>query len=160
MLIAFLESIRYVGHLYPVAVLRIFFGYHFLSLSFERLENQFLVQPRLAARIMNYLPEADLPTWYSDAIQTIVVPNWQIFAHALVYAQLAIGFSLLLGFLVRPATLIGILMSLNAILIGGPSSLLLNQMFLAVFVVLFWLGAGRCLGFDYFFYKRQRGIWW
>lgn len=160
MLSSFFESIKYVGHLYPIAVLRIYLGYHFLSLSIERLENQFLVQPRLAAQIMDYLPEADLPSWYTDSVQTIVVPNWQLFAHALVYAQLAIGFSLLLGFLVRPATLIGMLLSFNAVLLGGPQNLLLNQTFLALFLVLFWLGAGRCLGFDYFFYKRQRGIWW
>jgi thiosulfate dehydrogenase (quinone) large subunit len=31
---------------------------------------------------------------------------------------------------------------------------------LVLFLILAWLGAGRCLGLDYFFYKRDRGMWW
>ena len=31
---------------------------------------------------------------------------------------------------------------------------------LAVHVMMAWVGAGRCLGFDYYFFKRRRGIWW
>lgn len=160
MLVSFFESMKYSGHLFPVALLRVYMGYYFLSLGVERLEGQFLIQPRLAAQIMNYLPEKNLPLWYSDAVQAVIVPNWQFFAYGLVYAQIAMGICLIVGFLVRPATLVGILLSFNAILLGSPSATVLNQCFLAVFIVLFWLGAGRFMGFDYFFYKRQRGIWW
>jgi thiosulfate dehydrogenase [quinone] large subunit len=36
----------------------------------------------------------------------------------------------------------------------------LHKLHFVLFLVLAWLGAGRCLGLDYFFYKRDRGIWW
>ena len=159
-MIAFFESIKYTGHIYPIALLRIYLGYYFLSLGIERIDSEFLVQPRLAAQIMNYLPGRELPSWYAESIQTLVVPNWQIFAYILVYTQIAIGVSLLLGFLVRPICLLGIFVSLNALLVGSPSATLLNQVFLVLFITLLWIGAGRCLGLDYYFYKRQRGIWW
>ncbi len=160
MLLSFFESIKYTGHIYPIAFMRIYIGYHYISLAIERIEGQFLVQPRLAAMIMNNLPDKELPAWYAEGIQTLVVPNWQIFAYFLVYAQILLGASMLLGFLVRPMSLFGILMCLNAIFLGNPSTMLLNQLFLVMFISLFWVGAGRCLGFDYYFYKRQRGIWW
>jgi thiosulfate dehydrogenase [quinone] large subunit len=71
-----------------------------------------------------------------------------------------IGISFLIGFLVRPTALLGALLMLNFIFAGGDAATSLQQTFLALFIVLFWVGAGRCLGFDYFFYKRQRGLWW
>ena len=93
-------------------------------------------------------------------MQELVVPNWQLFAYVLIYMEFLIGISLLLGFLVRPTTLLGAIISLNAVLVSVGPAAILQQTFLALFIVLFWIGAGRCLGFDYFFYKRMRGLWW
>lgn len=160
MFISFFESIKYVGHLYPVALLRIYLGYYFLSVGIEHIQNEFLVQPRLAAQIMNHLPEKTLPAWYAESIQTLIVPNWQVFAYILVYSQIVIGVALILGFLVRPICLLAMFLSLNAVLLGSPAAALQNQIFLVLFITLYWVGAGRCLGVDYYFYKRQRGIWW
>lgn len=160
MLVAFFESIKHVGHLYPIAVLRIYLGYYFLGLGLSHYRGEFLTQPRLAAAIMESISVKNLPGWYISLIENLVVPQWQIFAYIIVYLEFVIGISLLIGFLVRPATFIAALLTLNAVLVTVGVTLALQQNLLAILIVLFWLGAGRCLGIDYFFYKRHRGIWW
>ena len=89
-----------------------------------------------------------------------MVPNWQIFAYTITYCEFLIGFGFLIGFLVRPLSLLGFLISLNFVYLSSPDVSLLYKTYLAMFATMAWLGAGRCLGFDYFFFKRQRGIWW
>lgn len=160
MLYSFFESVKYVGHMYPVALMRIYLGYFYLDSALERLHGTFLRQPQLAATIMDHLPQAQLPIWYADLLQYFVVRNWQIFAYIIVYCEFLIGIALLVGFLVRPASILGVFLMINFIFATGPASLALQQTFLALFIVMFWLGAGRCLGLDYYFYKRQRGFWW
>jgi len=160
MFVAFFESIKHVGHLYPISVLRIYLGYIFFSNATERLNGAFLEQPRLAAMIMDNLSTKSVSPWYREMLESLVVPNWQIFAYVLVYIEFVIGFSFLLGFLVRPVALLGILLTVNTIFVVEPDLVPLQQAYLALFLVMMWLGAGRCLGFDYYFYKRHRGLWW
>lgn len=160
MFVSFFESAKYVGHLYPIALLRIFLGYYFLNSALERLGGNFLKQPKLAAMIMDNLPQRSMPAWYANFLQYVVVPNWQFFAYFVTYCEFIIGICLLIGLFVRPASLLGILLALNFIYIGGHDVTVLQQTYLALFIVMFWVGAGRCFGFDYYFYKRQRGLWW
>ena len=160
MFVAFFESIKYVGHLVPLAFLRIYVGYHFLDSAIARLEGDYLLQPRLAAAINEFLPQSQAPGWYAGILETFVVPNWQIFAYSVTYCEFVVGICFLIGFLVRPAALVGVFLSLNLIYTSAPSFADLHQLYLVIFIVMAWLGAGRCLGFDYFFFKRNRGIWW
>ena len=61
---------------------------------------------------------------------------------------------------VRPVALLAALVTLNFIFNSGPDIIELHKLHLVLFLILAWLGAGRCLGLDYFFYKRDRGLWW
>lgn len=160
MLVSFFDSIRYVGHLYPIALMRIYLGYYFLASALDRVHGEFLRQPRLAAIIMESMPQSDLPQWYAHFLQQLVVPNWQIFAYFITYCEFIVGISFLIGFLVRPSALLGIVLMINYIYAGRELVSSVQQTFLALFIVMFWIGAGRCLGVDYYFYKRQRGLWW
>lgn len=160
MLVSFFESVKYVGHLYPIALMRVYLGYYFLDMAMARLSGEFLRQPRLAAIIMESLPQSQLPSWYADLLQHVVVPNWQFFAYFITYCEFVVGVSFLIGFLVRPASLLGAFLMVNFIYAGGDVATVLQQTFLVLFIVMFWVGAGRCLGLDYYFYKRQRGLWW
>lgn len=160
MLVAFFESIKYVGHMFPLALLRVYMGYYFLLQAMQRYEGDYLVQPRLAATISEWLPFSSAPDWYRQILESTVVPNWQFFAYTLTYFEFLIGLSFIVGFLVRPIALVGVFLSLNYIYISGSHSLDLSKFHLITFLVLAWLGAGRCLGMDYFFFKRKRGIWW
>jgi thiosulfate dehydrogenase (quinone) large subunit len=160
MLVAFFESIKYVGHLYPIALLRVYMGYYFFDLALSRVKGEFLTQPRLAAIIMDSLPQSDLPAWYARFLQYVVVPQWQYFAYLITYCEFLLGISFLLGIIVRPASLLAVFMMVNFIVAGGNATSAVQQVFLVLFIVMAWVGAGRCLGLDYFFYKRHRGIWW
>lgn len=160
MLVAFFESIKYTGHLVPIAFLRIYMGYYFLLSAIERYEGDYLTQPRLAGVISEWLPTSMAPGWYQSFLEGVVVPNWQIFAYLITYCEFLIGVSFLVGFFVRPVAILGILLTMNFMFNTAPLGIELNKAFLAMFVAMGWIGAGRCLGMDYFFFKRKRGIWW
>lgn len=161
MLVAFVESVKYVGHLLPVAFLRVFLGYYYFNQALINLHGEFLSRAYLAEDIRNYIPRTTAPEWYKAALETVVIPNWQFFAVAITVMQLAIGISYIVGYLVRPFSMIAILLGLNLMLALGPHQSELQSTFmLIIHFTLGWLGAGRCLGLDYYFYKRRRGIWW
>jgi thiosulfate dehydrogenase [quinone] large subunit len=160
MLVAFFESIKYVGHFLPLAFLRIFMGYYYFNDAMTKYQGDFLIQPRLAATVSEWLPSSVAPDWYKQFLEMTVIPHWQVFAYGMVALEFTIGISFLLGYLVRPVALLGVFLSLNYVMASGPASVDLNKTFLAINLTMAWLGAGRCLGFDYFFFKRRRGIWW
>lgn len=161
MLVAFVESIKYVGHLLPVAFLRVFLGYYYFNEALIQLHGDFLSHAYLAEDIRGFLPRSTAPDWYKSFLETIVIPNWQVFAAVIVIAHLLIGVSYILGYLVRPMSAVAIILGLNLMLALGAHQYELQTTFvLVIHFTLGWLGAGRCLGIDYYFYKRRRGIWW
>lgn len=160
MIVSFFESVKYVGHMLPVAFLRIYVGYYFLQKSLTRFDSDFLVQPILSRSIDEWLPISTAPDWYKNILETIVVPNWKIFAYLITYCEFIIGVAFILGFLVRPIAILGLILTLNFFYNTSPVVGDLHRFYMVLFFTMWWLGAGRCLGFDYFFYKRQRGIWW
>ena len=161
MLVAFVESIKYVGHMLPVAFLRIFVGYFYFNQALLNLHNDFLTHAYLAEDIRGYLPRSPAPDWYRSMLETVVISNWQIFAYTVTICYLLIGIAYIMGYMVRSFSLLAIFLSLNLILAVGPHQGELNTtMIMIVHLTLGWLGAGRCLGVDYYFFKRRRGIWW
>lgn len=161
MLVAFVESIKYVGHLLPVAFLRVFLGYYYFNQALINLHGDFLTHAYLAEDIRNHLPVSTAPDWYKVFLETIAIPNWHFFAVSIVVLQFAVGVSYILGYLVRPLSLVAIFLGMNLMLALGPHQSELQSTFmLLIHFTLGWLGAGRCLGVDYYFYKRRRGIWW
>lgn len=161
MVVAFVESIKYVGHLLPIAFLRVFIGYYYVNQALLNASGGFLNHPYLAEDIRNFLPRSAGPEWYLGFLEAIVIPNWRIFAYAIVVMQMMIGISYVIGYLVRPMSLLGIFLSFNIMVaLGTQQSDLQTTFMIILHFTLGWLGAGRCLGFDYFFYKRRRGIWW
>jgi thiosulfate dehydrogenase (quinone) large subunit len=161
MLIAFVESIKYVGHLLPIAFLRIFLGYFYFNQALARLHSDFLTHAYLAEDIRSYLPRNPAPDWYKAVLDSVVIPNWQYFAVTLTVIQFAIGFSYIVGFMVRPFSLLALILGVGLLFAVGPGPGESQAMFMLVLhLILGWMGAGRCLGVDYYFYKRRRGIWW
>ncbi|HVK61429.1 MAG TPA: TQO small subunit DoxD [Bdellovibrionales bacterium] len=161
MLVAFVESIKYVGHLLPVAFLRVFLGYYYFNQALIRLHSDYLTHAYLAEDIRAFLPRSPAPDWYKTLLETVVIPNWQIFATVLTGFSFALGISYILGYLVRPMSTLAIFIGLNTMLaLGAQHSDLQTTFTLVLHFTLGWLGAGRCLGLDYYFYKRRRGIWW
>lgn len=160
MFLAFLESVKYVGHLLPISFLRIFLGYYYLQHALERMGSDFLERPRIAEQISEWLPLSEAPLWYKVFISQTAVPYWQFIAFAYIGIELIIAFSYIIGYVVRPVALLAAFFSLNLLFISSPQSEELLKTFIAIHIILAWIGAGRCLGVDYYFYKRRRGLWW
>lgn len=160
MIFAFFESVKYVGHLLPVSFLRVFLGYYYLEIALEKFRGDYLLRPLLAGQIAEALPSLQNPIWYKSVLETMVIPNWQVFAFAILGFEFAIAISYLLGYVVRPMAILAMFLSINTLLIMGPQYSDLNKTFIAIHLLMAWAGAGRCLGLDYYFFKRRRGIWW
>jgi len=160
MLASFIDSVRYVGHLIPVAFLRIFMGYYYLQQAMLKFNGDFLARPRLAAQIADVLPGLNAPVWYKILTERIVIQHWQAFALVALGLEFAIAISYLFGYVVRPMAFIGLLISINYLILAGGSSDELYRTFIAIHFMMAWVGAGRCLGLDYYFFKRRRGVWW
>lgn len=160
MLTAFFESIKYVGHLYPVAFLRIFVGYHWLNQALADYQtglftSQIYIQ-QVAASDYIY----NFPNWYKGLFDAIALPYWSITSHVILAMSFLVGLSFVLGFMIRPLGIIGILISFHHVVFSMGYHNLLHSTFVALFVTMVAIGAGRCVGFDYYFYKRNRGLWW
>ncbi len=160
MIFAFFESLKYVGHLLPISFLRVFLGYYYLNIAVTNYQGDFLNRPRLAQSISETLPTLQIPDWYRLFLENFVIPQWQIFAFIFLGIQFAIAISYLIGYVVRPVAILAILFTIQLLIFGGMASADLYKTFIAIHFVFAWVGAGRCLGFDYYFYKRRRGAWW
>lgn len=160
MLVTFFESIKHVGHLFPVVILRVFMGIHFLQTAVAHLNGPFLNQPLLAEMIRDWSPGSAAPQWYKGLLDSLVLPQWQLAAYCIVYLEFVIGFSFLFGFFVRPASLLGFLLAWNFIYWSPVELQDFYRLQMACFAALFLIGAGRCFGIDSYFFKRNRGVWW
>lgn len=160
MIIAYLESIKYLGLMWPVALLRIFMGYYFLEEAIGRINSGFLTNPVLQEVLRKWCDGSHGVPAYEGFIENFVLPHWQVFSHLAVFGGMAVGLSYIFGLMVRPASLVAILLSVNFLMATGPDTLILNKILIAINVMFLLSSPGRCLGFDYYFYKRVRGIWW
>lgn len=160
MLVSFFESIKYVGHLLPISFLRIFLGYFYFMDGINKFSNDFLIRPEIAAQISEWLPSSQAPDWYKISFNLYVIPHWQSLAFIVLALQLTIGVSYLIGFAVRPTAILAAILTFNLLYFSGPQFETLLKTFLAIHLVFAWVGAGRSLGFDYYFYKTRRGFWW
>jgi thiosulfate dehydrogenase [quinone] large subunit len=160
MFVSFFESVKYVGHLLPISFLRIFLGYYYLDQGMANYKGDFLLRPKMAAQVAEVLPSLQLPGWYRHVVEFYLIPHWQVLAYAVTGIEFAIAISYLLGYVVRPVALLGAFLTLNLLALSGAQSEDLFKTFFAIHLMMAWVGAGRCLGFDYYFFKRRRGIWW
>jgi thiosulfate dehydrogenase [quinone] large subunit len=160
MITAFIESFKYSGYLFPISFLRIFLGFEFLNSALTRIEEDFLLQPRLAAEISEWLPYGTAPVWYKNIVSDYVIEHWQFFAYTITFSEFVIAFSFILGFFIRPISLIALVLTFNLMLNSQPALAELYKIHSALIFILLWMGAGRCIGLDYYFFKRHRGIWW
>ncbi len=160
MLIAFFESIKYIGHQWPVAFLRVFLGYYYFNEGLQKIKNDFLTSPKLAEMISDGLAINLASAWYQVFLDNIVVYHWKTFSHLIVLSEILVGVSFLVGYLVRPMAVLGVVLSIHYLLLFRLEYEPFYKLLIVSHMVLAWIGAGRCLGVDYFFYKRNRGILW
>ncbi len=149
------------GPLWPVALARIMIGILWLFSLRWKLPPAFAAPPGLRGlqdwmQLQVQHPAFD---FYAGFVQTVVLPNFTLFAWLIFLAELLVGLSLLLGFQVRWGALLGLLLSLN-LLVGlldvpgeWPWSYVMLAMWHGVFMV---TGAGLVLGLDG--WRRRRAV--
>lgn len=160
MFTAFFESIKYVGHLYPVAFLRIFLGYYWLNQALTEYQTGLFTSQVFIDQVQSSDYILNFPNWYKWFFDHVAYPYWSMTSHGILTVCFLVGLSLIIGFMVRPFGIIGIIISFHYVLFGSGYQNLLYSTFVAIFVTIVAIGAGRCVGFDYYFYKRNRGLWW
>lgn len=151
--------------LWPISLSRILIGVLWLLSLRWKLPPDF--EPATGRGLMDWLQleveHAALPL-YGNLVETIVIPNFTLFAWIIFMAELLVGLSLLTGTLTRLGAAVGLLMSINLGLglleVPGewPWSYAMMAMWHGTFLV---TGAGRFLGLDSWLRRRQPGtaIW-
>ncbi len=155
-----IESLRYVNHLWPVLILRLYVSYFFFARYSQKLSEDFLNQPRLSAAIDEFLYLSEPPAWIQSFYVDYVQENWSLAAGLIMDTEWVLGFLFLIGFLNRPGALIGMLFLYMGSFISSPVEQMQVLPLTAVLFTLLIFGSGRVGGVDYFFYKRQRGLIW
>jgi thiosulfate dehydrogenase [quinone] large subunit len=160
MIVSFLESFKYLGHLYPIAFLRVYLGYFYIDQASLHYNGEFSTQPRLSDMIHQWVPSSSAPIWYQNFLVDFVANQWQFFSTAISVTEFLIGISFLLGYLVRPFGVVAAFIGIHFLWISNPDQAMLFKALIATNLCLTWLGAGRCFGIDYYFYKKMRGWLW
>jgi thiosulfate dehydrogenase [quinone] large subunit len=149
----------------PVAftlLLRLVPGYLFLTAGINKIQSGWLSGTGLQTTLEEWLSKGGTYTWYEPLLTGTVIPNQDVFSYLIVIGELAVGSLLLVGFLVRPASLVGILMCLNYLFARGGAlvGFSVESLFLVILVTVLLVNPGRALGIDGFLYERLRLPTW
>lgn len=160
MLTAFFESIKYIGHLYPIAVLRIYIGYFWFNEGMLKYKGDLFVSQLYVDDLSSKDLIFQLPELYQTLFKNVVAPYWSVWSHGFIFVEVVIGLGLMLGFLTRPLGVLAIVICIHYSMLGDELVALLYSTFSAILLTLVVVGAGRCVGFDYYFFKKNRGLLW
>ena len=139
--------------LWPLALCRIAIGILWLTALIWKLPPNF-IPPEGLRSLKDWMElEVQYPVVpiYGQFVQSIVLPNFTLFAWATFIVELSIGLGLLLGFFTRAAAVLGLLMSLNLTigLLNVPNEWPWSYIMLVMFQILFVLtDPGRVWGLD------------
>ncbi len=158
MLSAFFESIKYVGHQFPIAFLRIYLGYYWFHRALAEYQDGLFTSQIFADNLQATEFLQTMPQWYQWLATHVFFPYWPFVSQVVLILSILVGLSLILGFFVRFFATIGVFICLHFIWYGYEEQL--YAVFFAILITLIIAGAGRCVGLDYYFYKRNRGLWW
>ncbi len=160
MILAYLESFKYVGHLWPVTFLRLVMSWQYLRMASTHFQAGYLQHPYLSEQLRLKMENLGVLNSYLHFWEVQIQENWLLMSMIVVGSEILIGFSYLLGYLVRPVSFWAAFLSIHLYWLveaQGDST----QLFAFFMHVTFCLiGAGRCLGLDYYFYKSRRGLLW
>lgn len=160
MIYSFFESLSFRGFMWPVALLRIYLGWTFLSSFWTRWAAGFFKDTSNVLELFIYTRSQPSTSWFTENLW-----QWADSAPGAVLwffygSELILGLSYLLGWFVRPLSLFGFLLCLSHLTLTSESFHFQYELMAMVHLFLLLIGAGRCLGMDYHFYRHQRGLWW
>jgi NADH dehydrogenase len=166
--------------LFFIVVLRLAVGAGFVYQGYEKVQDEYLkpidpedterspaLKDRLARWMLHkstiYTPEGEVMRevrmfrWYQQFLEQAVLENVAVFSTLVAVGELAVGGLLILGFLVRAASFVGIVLCLNYLFVTWhllfpyPH---LNILCVVILLVFALASAGRCLGIDARLHER------
>jgi len=152
------HAFRQQGPLWPIALSRIMIGILWLFSLRWKLPPDFV--PGQGRGLMDwFLLEVEYPAFafYGHLVETIIIPNFTLFAWLIFLAEFTTGLSLFSGTLTRLGGILGLLMSINLgvglLEVPGewPWSYMMMAMWHGVFVV---TAPGRIWGVDRWLRRR------
>lgn len=154
------ESLKYVGHYFAIAFLRVVMGVFVLGQALEKIYGTYLVEPILAGNTNQWIVQNNVPIWVEELFTDYITGYWSAVAHFQVGFELIAGILLILGLATRPTSLLLIVYFWFFSYIEPEATWKFVNLFLMSLFAISWAGAGRCFGLDYYFYKRRRGFLW
>jgi thiosulfate dehydrogenase [quinone] large subunit len=138
---------------WPIALCRIVIGVLWLSALIWKLPPSFIPLEGLRSLKEWMELEVQYPVvpLYGQFVQSIVLPNFTLFAWATFSVELLIGLGLLLGLFTRAAAVLGLLMAINLTigLLDVPNEWPWSYFMLILFQILFiFTDPGRVWGLD------------
>ena len=143
-------------------VIRFYLGYEWISAGYEKIINPawagFHAGSALTGFVNGALAKAvgahpDVSNWYAWFLTHVVLPNVNIWSHAIAYGEVAVGVGLVLGALTFFAALFGFFMNLNYLL-SGTVSINPQMLVLSLIIMLAYRTAGY-IGLDYWLMKLK-----
>lgn len=159
-ILGFLESIKYIGHIWPISFLRWFVCVQYFGMGMTHLRSGLLDHPYLSEQLRIKIETFGPLNTYLSLWISFVQDHWLVVSYAIVCTEFVIAVSYLLGYLVRPVALWAAFLSIHLFLLVEAANDYSQFYLAAIHITFCLLGAGRCLGLDYYFYKSRRGLLW
>ena len=160
MIVAYLESIKYIGHMWPLAIFRILIGYIYARTALSRIQAGYLEHAYISERLQIGGDAVTNPSMYFEFFKTMVQSQWLLFTSVFIGLELLIAASYIVGYGIRITALMAMILSLHTYFFFDFAGSDSQQYLFYIHFLFLLLGAGRCFGLDYYFYKSRRGILW
>jgi len=146
-------------YLWHVVILRAYIGGYLLYQGSRKFLRDFPHSDWVGRQIGDLI-EVDLFSWYKDFLLSVVSLHEVLFGYLVMYGEILIGLSLILGLLTRFSSFMGIIMFINYVLgpgmARGGSTSGQTLTFLVSMIVLFLSNPGRTLGLDAFLFAKSK----
>jgi thiosulfate dehydrogenase [quinone] large subunit len=146
MMISLIESAKFMGHLWPVALFRMTVGFWIFTKAHHYWYTGFFEQP-LIEKVLEQLWIKGADPEKLHFLQNYFAPYWVAINYTVLCSVFLIGICYMLGFLVRPIALLAIcFVSLHYAIFNQGQSSEMYQLAIAVHILFFLIGAGSlCL---------------
>jgi len=138
-------------YLWYIALLRIYIGYYMLMQGIGKFRRDFSHGDWIGRQIGD-LATIDLYPWYKKFLIDYVVPHHELFGYLVIFGEILVGACLLLGFLTRFSSFVGLFMMINYYLgpgmVRGGATMAQQQTFIVSMIIFLLSNPGRALGLD------------
>lgn len=150
-----------------MALVRIIIGAVWINSGLEKLLNpDFPQQFAQSLKAGGFVSQA--PPFFQSFMQSVVVPNAELFAQITRVVEMSLGVALILGLLTNLAAIGSILMSINILLsqggvsfgggLGAPQFLTVNVIVAVISLIVLFSPAAKALSLDSPVAKRSPGL--